>query len=286
MQEGRLLDIPHKHWDGFHLAFDHPHIGKEKMEQLILEFYDEEYNRLGPSVVRYVEKALQGYLRFKNTTDPLLKIRAAQYREECLRALPIFPTAVSYAPTEEVAQHIKDVQQAVFREIGTGGLKNKIFANIVPLFARVEKFKLKNFAYKQPKLRRTEYRISERWLHPVSLTGEGVLTLKPRPRSAADHPLVVDLHGVFDRMTAKQLKKRIEAYLKENRGLLALNFSGVTRTERGALLLFLKRLRGNKERIKIVSIDSLRADMADVVNYAKSSFEVFRDVEGLTASLA
>ena len=188
MKEGRLLDIPHKHWDGFHLAFDHPHISKEKMEQLILEFYDEEYNRLGPSVVRYVEKALQGYLRFKNTTDPLLKVRAEQYREECLRALPIFPTAVRYAPTEEVAQHIRDVQQSVFSEIGTGGLKNKIFSNIVPLFARVEEFKLKNFAYKQPKLRRTEYRISERWLHPVSLTGEGVLTLKPRPRSAADHP--------------------------------------------------------------------------------------------------
>jgi anti-anti-sigma regulatory factor len=87
-------------------------------------------------------------------------------------------------------------------------------------------------------------------------------------------------------MTAKQLKKRIEAYLKENRGLLALNFSGVTRMERSALLLFLKRLRGNKERIKIISIDSLRADMADVVSYAKSYFEVFRDVEGLTASLA
>ena len=85
-------------------------------------------------------------------------------------------------------------------------------------------------------------------------------------------------------MTAKQLKKRIEAYLKENRGLLALNFSGVTRTERSALLLFLKDCGAIRE-IKIVSIDSLRADMADVVNYAKSYFEVFGDVEGLTASL-
>jgi anti-anti-sigma regulatory factor len=100
------------------------------------------------------------------------------------------------------------------------------------------------------------------------------------------HPLVVDLHGVFNRVTAMKLKKRIEAYLKKNRGHLAINFSGVTSNERGALLLSLKRLRGNKERIKIISIDSLRTDMADVVNYAKSYFEVFMDVEGLTASLA
>ncbi|MBW1854272.1 MAG: hypothetical protein JRJ00_06275, partial [Deltaproteobacteria bacterium] len=64
-----------------------------------------------------------------------------------------------------------------------------------------------------------------------------------------------------------KLKKRVESYLKKNRGHLAINFSGVTSTERDALLLFLKRLRGNKERIKIVNIDSLRTDMVDVVNY-------------------
>lgn len=286
MQEGRLLDIPHKHWDGFHLAFEHPHICKEKMEELILEFYDEEYRRLGPSVIRYVEKLLQGYLRFKNAADPLLRTRAEQYREGCLQALPIFPTAARYAPTKEVAQRIRDIRQSIFCEIGSGGLKNKILSGIVPLLARVEQCKLKYFPYQQPKLRRTEYRITESWFHPASLTGNGILTLKPRPRSAADYPLIVDLHGVFDSMTAKKLKKRVEAYLKDNRGLLALNFSGVTRTERGALLLFLKRLRGNKERIKIISIDSLRAEMADVVNYAKSYFEVFSDVEGLTANLA
>ena len=59
-REGRLLDVPHKHWDGFHLVYDHPHIEKHKMEELILEFYDEEYRRLGPSVIRFIEKQLTG----------------------------------------------------------------------------------------------------------------------------------------------------------------------------------------------------------------------------------
>ena len=284
--EGRLLDIPHKHWDGFHLAFDHPHIDKSLMEQLILEFYDEEYRRLGPSVIRYVEKQLQGYVRFKNATDPLLRRRAEQYRQGCLDALPIFPSAFRYAPTAEVAQRIRNIQQSIACEIGNGGLKNKILAGFVLILALAEKFKLKHCAYPQARLQRTEYRMSESWLHPAALKGNGILTIKPRPRYAAHHPLVVDLHGVFDRMTAKELKKRIKAYLKGNREPLAINFSGVTSTEQSALLSFLKRLKRNKERIKIISIDSFGSDMADVVNYAKTYFEVFMDVEGLTASLA
>ncbi|MEE8382964.1 MAG: radical SAM protein [Thermodesulfobacteriota bacterium] len=285
-REGRLLDVPHKQWDGFHLVYDHPHIEKHKMEELLLKFYDEEYRRLGPSVIRFIEKQLTGYLRFKNATDPLLRSHAEKHKQGCLEALPIFSTAARHAPTEEIAQRIRNLQRSIVCEIGTGGLKNKILSGIVPGLALVEKLKLKHFAYSQANLQRTEYRMSASWLHPVSLTGDGILTIKPRPRHASHHPLVLDLHGVFDRMTAMKLKKRVESYLKKNRGHLAINFSGVTSTERDALLLFLKRLRGNKERIKIVNIDSLRTDMVDVVNYAKSYFEVFMDVEGLTASLA
>jgi len=283
---GRLLDIPNKHWDGFHLAFDHPHIGKQKMEELILEFYDEEYRRLGPSAVRFIEKQLAGYLRFKTSSDPLLSKRAQQYRLGCLDALPLFPTAARNAPTEAVARNIREIQRAIISEIGDGGLENTIKAGIVPLLAQVEKFKQKHFAYSQVKLRRTPYRMSASLLHPVTIKGDGLLTILPRLRFASHHPQVVDLKGVFNRMTARKLKKRVNTYLNENKGHLAINFSGVTNTEPDALFKFLKRLRGNEERIKIVSIDSLRTDIADIVNYAKRYFDVFVDVEGLTASLA
>jgi anti-anti-sigma regulatory factor len=170
--------------------------------------------------------------------------------------------------------------------MGTGGPKNKILSAMVPVLALVERFKLNHCAYPQAKLQRTEYRISANLIQPAALKGGGILTIKPKLRHATHYSLiVVDLHGVFDRITAMKLKKRIMAYLKENMGQLAINFSEVTITEQNALLLFLKKLRGKKERIKIINIDSLRTDMVDVVNYAKSYFEVFMDVEGLTASL-
>ncbi len=137
-EAGRLLTMPTRHWDGFHLAFDHPHVSKERMEELILELYAEEYRRLGPSAVRFIEKQMDGYLRFKDSPDPQLSRRAAQYRTGCLESLPLFPTAIRHAPTPEVAQHITSIQQSVVRELGTGGLRNTLRSSVVPLLAGIE----------------------------------------------------------------------------------------------------------------------------------------------------
>ena len=78
-----------------------------------------------------------------------------------------------------------------------------------------------------------------------------------------------------------QLKKRIESYLRENTGPLAINFSGLTNIEQEALLKFFKKLRGYKERIKIINIDALKTEMADVVKYARDYFEVLVDENDL-----
>jgi anti-anti-sigma regulatory factor len=285
-KEGRLLDIPNKEWDGFHLAFVHPHISKKRMEELILEFYDEEFRRLGPSVIRFVEKQFIGYMRFKNTSDPLLRKRAEQYRLGCLNALPIFPTAIRHAPTEAVAWRIKDIQRSIVSEIGDGGLKNKVLAGIVPILAEVEKFKLRHFGYPQIKLKRTGYTMPMNSRQPLPVTGKGILTIKPRKPYATHYPLVVDLNGDFTMKTAKKLKKSIKVILNEKMGHLAINFRGVTSIEEDALFLFLKNLRDRNERIKIINIDSLEADINDTVNYAKSHFEVYTTIEGLKVSPA
>ena len=284
--EGRLLDVPYRHYDGFHLMFRHPHISKEKMEQLILDVYDEEYKRLGPSAVRFVEKQFSGYLRFKDATDGRLRKRAEQYRESCREALPLFPVAARYAPTQEVAEEIKKIEHAIISQAGRGGIQNTIKAMIVPALAFASKLRLRYGSYPQPVLGRTEYRMSQHALIPVDLRGEGILKIKLRPQAAAHQLLVVDLHGVFDRITAAKLMKRIEGYLAKNRGSLAINFRGLTTINREAFLRFFKKLRVYSERIKLVSIDYLKSEWGDIVNYAKSYFEVVADEDGLASSLA
>ena len=160
-KEGRLLDVPYPHYDGFHLLFRHPHITKEQMEQLIIKVYEEEFKRLGPSAVRFVERHLQGYLRFKDSPDPLLRKRAEQYRQGCIKALPLFPAAISNAPTKQMAQKAQAVEQAIIEQVGRGGVKQKIQALLVPALVLAAKLQLRYGTYPQPVSHRSEYRISK-----------------------------------------------------------------------------------------------------------------------------
>jgi haloalkane dehalogenase len=285
-EAGRLLETPKKQWDGFHLVFDHPSISKPAMEKLILEFYDQEYRQLGPSAVRFIEKQLAGYLRFKDSPDQLLRTRAEQYRTGCIEALPMFPTAIRTAPTPDIARKVRGLQESLFAEVGRGGLKTVIQTFVVPFFARLEHIKLRRFKYSQVKMQRTEYRTSASLLHPFAIHDNLPLRVQPRLRSSLAHPLVVDLGGVFNTLTARKFKKRVQTYLAENSGTLAINFDGVTRADPKALCRFFKKIRRERDRIKIVSLDTLRADADEVIGCAKRYFEVFADIKTFAASLA
>jgi haloalkane dehalogenase len=285
-KEDRLLDVPYRHYDGFHLMFQHPHITKEKMEELIQAVYTEEFKRLGPSAVRFVERQLQGYLRFRDSSDPLLRKRAEQFKEGCLEALPLFPVAVRYAPTPQIAEKVTQLQQAIISQVGAGGVTNRIKSAVVPALAYAAKLRLTYGGYSQPVLRKTEYRMAKYALIPGCLQGQGVLKIDLRPRAAEHHPLVLDLHGVFDSINARKLRKRIESYLEKNRGVLAIDFSGLTSIEREALQRFFKKLRAYNERIKLVRIDDLKTEWQDILHCARNYFEIVSAEEILAGSLA
>jgi anti-anti-sigma regulatory factor len=265
--------------------FSHPNISKVKMEQLMLEDFEEEFKRLGPSAVRFVERQLQGYLRFKDASDPLLRKRAQQYREGCVDALPLFPVTARYAPSREVAVKAREIEQAIIQHMGRGGVMTRIKTLIVPALAMATKLRIKYGQYPQPGLGRTEYRMAKHALIPGNLQGEGILKIELRPQAADHQPLVVDLHGVFDRITSSKLVKRIEGYLEESQGNLAINFKGLTSIDRDALLRFFKKLRTYRERIKLVSLDTLKSEWGDIVNYATNYFEVLSAEEVLESSL-
>jgi radical SAM superfamily enzyme YgiQ (UPF0313 family)/anti-anti-sigma regulatory factor len=133
---------------------------------------------------------------------------------------------------------------------------------------------------------RVKERLSRSTLAPMELFGKGILHIKLRTPFENRRSLIVDLQGVFNKTTAMKLKNKIKAHLKENKGQLAINFSKLTDIESKALLRFLKKLRGFKEQIKIVCIDSLGEEMAEAILYARKYFEVFTDEERLVGTMA
>jgi len=213
--------------------------------------------------------------------DELLRTRAEQYRRECVMALPLFPTAIRTAPTPEVAAWLSDVQQHIKSQAGTGGFKNALLKAIVPICARVEQFKLNHLGYSQPKLLRTEYRVGEQQNDAAAATNDFCIISRPQP--VEGHTLVVDLLGAFDGLSVAAARQKIESYLTEHRGQLAITFTGLTCDEPGALLTLLEKLKEYHERIQLIDIDSLQAE---VTAYAHSFFEVIADLQGLHENTA
>lgn len=122
-------------------------------------------------------------------------------------------------------------------------------------------------------------KVSAWLLAQADIRGKGLLKIRLKPCLDARHPLILELSGAFDRINAKQLKKRIADYLKEHEGTLILNFNGLTAVEIKALEKFLKKLKGYRERIKLVSSDTLRVEIADALAGARKYFEILNSEE-------
>jgi hypothetical protein len=114
----RLVDVPYKYHDGFHLLFEHPHFGAERLEALIGELFRREYEELGPSVCRVLEVQLQGYLTLRDSETPLFQRRAEEYKKLCLEIYPLLKTAIREAPSQKVRQSLgllKERVEDIFR---------------------------------------------------------------------------------------------------------------------------------------------------------------------------
>ncbi|UCG87905.1 MAG: hypothetical protein JSW71_05005, partial [Gemmatimonadota bacterium] len=109
----RLLEVPYKFHDGFHLLFAHPKISGARLESLVDELFQREYEELGPSVCRVLDVQLQGYSKLRYSENSLFRRRAEENKRLCLEIYPLLRTAIRKAPSETVRTYLVDLRQRV-----------------------------------------------------------------------------------------------------------------------------------------------------------------------------
>jgi len=135
-KEARLFkNIPNKNEDGFSLIFNHPNFTPERLSKLQMSFYKEDYERLGPSVFRFIETHLRGFRNLKDSSDPLLRARAKYYRGLCKSIYPLISTGIRYAPNEKIRKWIKGISHGLYREFGKPSIVDGIKSVIISLKA-------------------------------------------------------------------------------------------------------------------------------------------------------
>jgi hypothetical protein len=97
MEQGLLRDDykgePEKFYkraDGFTTMIKHPTLSPTQIEGIQQWCYEQDFQRLGPSIFRVVESWLLGYHKLKDSTNPLLRAKARFYAKEVRKSYPIF----------------------------------------------------------------------------------------------------------------------------------------------------------------------------------------------------
>jgi radical SAM superfamily enzyme YgiQ (UPF0313 family) len=158
--EGRLIeDYPLEDRDGFHLLFRHENFSAEEIERIQEEAFRKEFHELGPSVMRYVDKALRGYRHFEGSEKATHIARRAMFKSMIARALPLFGTVIRNAPSPQVRDWAGDLKKEVLSVLSARErVLGKAKAALIPFSAAFTRFSLNHTTgHLQPKTRINAY---------------------------------------------------------------------------------------------------------------------------------
>jgi hypothetical protein len=171
IQENKLQDVYttdkdlfYRRADGFRTMIKHPTLSPEEIEAIQKWCFDEDYQRLGPSLFRVMDGRLLGYRKLKDSPNPALRRKAEYYARELRKTYPIFLAGRLFGPNARIRQWIGELERQVHAELGEPTLGERL-TSIAALGAAVwTGITLKLNLFQHPKLTRTAYRWSEkRW---------------------------------------------------------------------------------------------------------------------------
>lgn len=95
--------------NGFSLIFKHKHLSKNFLESFQDFCYEMDYKVNGPTIFRYIKTNMNGYLRYKDSKNPLLRKRASQFYKSLKNPSPLLPAMAYFAPSKKVKSEINNL---------------------------------------------------------------------------------------------------------------------------------------------------------------------------------
>ncbi|NQU11613.1 hypothetical protein HQ590_12540 [bacterium] len=171
MEEGLLRDEfrrdpeqLYRRADGFTTAMKHPTLSAARIEELQQWCFDQDFQRLGPSIFRVLESRLLGYHALKDSANPLLRQKAAHYANDLRCAAPAFLAGRLLGPNATVRRWIGDLEQRLQAAFGRPTLVQRCQSVLAVGAALWTGLTLKLNLFQHPRLQRTTYRLPEkRW---------------------------------------------------------------------------------------------------------------------------
>jgi haloalkane dehalogenase len=116
----------YRKFDGFSMHFKHKHFSPADLKQLQIQLYRDNFERLGPSVVRIIRTWFDGWRHMRDASSPLLRDRAQRMREYVQSALPVLYPAAFFGPNRLQRRKARRLIRLIRSETGTPTISNRL----------------------------------------------------------------------------------------------------------------------------------------------------------------
>jgi radical SAM superfamily enzyme YgiQ (UPF0313 family) len=225
-------DLFYRRADGFSTMIKHPTLTPEAIENIQRWCFEQDFQRLGPSIYRVLEGRLLGYRKLRNSPNPVLRRKAEYYAKELRTAYPVFLAGKLFGPNPAIRRWIGELERQIHAELvrPTFGERCKsLLAMGAALWTGVT---LKLDLFQHPRLTRTVYRFPnarnafhlwEELQRKVSIPNLSIQVEQWR----AKRQVRMQLEGVLTSAEAERLGQRIRDVLAQSRSRLVLDLKKI-----------------------------------------------------------
>ena len=251
-------DLFYRRADGFRTMIKHPTLSPEQIEDIQRWCFEQDFQRLGPSIYRVLETRFLGYLKLRNSPNPVLRQKAEYFAHELRYAYPVFLAGRLLGPNAAIRKWIGDLERRIHAELGKPAVTQQ-FKSVMAVGAALwTGLTLKLDLFQHPKLQRTAYRLPEKSWSAFALWEEY------HAKAASPHFSVqVDLQhakqqvwmrleGVLSSKDAESLGQRLRDSLARSKNRLVLDLNKLHWDKAQDLQPLLDKLATYRDRIRVV----------------------------------
>ncbi len=247
--------------DGFTTMIKHPTLAPEAIEQIQRWCFEQDFQRLGPSIIRVLETRFLGYQKLKDSPNPLLRQKAECYARDLRAAYPVFLAGRLLGPNAAVRQWIRDLEHRIHDALGGPSRAQRLQSILAVGAALWTGLTLKCNLFQHPRLTRTAYRMSDKhwsafdlWEEVRRVTSSPEFSVQVELQQAKQH-VWLRLEGALSTADAATLAQRISDSLARSKTRLVLDLHKLHWDKIDDLQPLRNTLAAYRSRIRLVLPD-------------------------------